>query len=233
MKLITIDRGNTNATLGLHLNGELQSVSPFSSELIEPNVTTMQSIVGKNDLKIPNLYPLAKFRSPTHFLDMPIQYSLTLGEDRISTAYYAFKKDFKKTIIIDAGSFITIDLVSGSGLTRGFRGGFIFPGITKLLKIYQEGAQLPNLVNQSLLMNKLEWPQNTETAILAATSKMLHESIYQIIENEKPERILLTGGDAQKILPIISSSTPVDLTPHLVHLGLSQIHQSLVSLKLI
>lgn len=229
MKLITIDRGNTNITLGLHENGNLKSVSPFTPDLLVPNTPTMISIVGKNDLNIPNQYPLKNFRTESMFIDMPVNYSMTLGEDRLSTAYYAFKKSNQKTIIIDAGTFLTVDIVN----QNGFLGGYIFPGIRKTLGIYGQSAQLPRLKNDLFFLESEGLPQNTESAILAASKKIFQCSLENIIENESPDKIIITGGEAHLIRTTLNSSIPIDSIPHLVHSGLSLIHQNLVSLKLI
>jgi hypothetical protein len=69
--------------------------------------------------------------------------------------------------------------------------------------------------------------------VVEKTKMMIESSLEKIIQEQKPEKIIMTGGDRQLVSQMINSSTPVDLIPHLVHLGLSQIHQNLVSLKLI
>ena len=229
MKLLTIDRGNTNTTLGIHQNGELESVTNFDSKLIIPHTPIMISNVGRNQLEIPNQFPLKNFRSETHFVDMPVNYAMSLGDDRLATAYYAYKKELKKIMIIDSGTFLTVDFVD----QNGFLGGYIFPGIKKILNTYSDGAQLPHELDESKRIELETIPQNTESAILAATNKMISSSLNNIIENEKPNKIIVSGGDAKKIYKMLNSSIQVDLIHHLVHLGLSQIHQNLISLKLI
>jgi type III pantothenate kinase len=229
MKLFTLDRGNTNVTLGVHQNDELLSVEPYKNSQLDSNIPIIVSIVGVNNLNLSQPITLKKFRTETHFLDMPINYSMTLGEDRIATAYYVYKKEKYKTMIIDAGTFLTVDFVNQSG----FMGGYIFPGVKRILETYKESAQLPNLLNNSLEGLPKHLPQNTESAILSATKMMIESSLEKIIQEQKPEKIIMTGGDRQLVSQMINSSTPVDLIPHLVHLGLSQIHQNLVSLKLI
>ena len=189
----------------------------------------MISIVGKNDLNLPNQYPLKKFRTESLFIDLPVKYSMTLGEDRLSTAYYAYKKGIQKTMIIDAGTFLTVDIVN----QQGFLGGYIFPGIRKTLEIYGESAQLPILKNDLFVLEAKGLPQDTESAILTASRKIFQCSLENIITNENPDKIIITGGEAHLIRPALSSSIPIDSIPHLVHLGLYLIHQSLVSLKLI
>ena len=79
MKLFTIDRGNTNVTIGVHQNNELLSVVPYKQELLDSNIPIIVSIVGASDLNLPQPITLKKFRTETHFLDMPINYSKTLG----------------------------------------------------------------------------------------------------------------------------------------------------------
>ena len=59
---------------------------------------------------------------------MPVHYQKSLGEDRLALAYYAYKTLQSPTMIIDGGTFLTIDFVNSDG----FLGGYIAPIDTAL-----------------------------------------------------------------------------------------------------
>lgn len=223
MRLVTIDNGNTNPSVGLFTNNILTQVIPLADYHQLKDDFILTSSVGK-DLKIKASFDLKKKRTSTHFFDMPVHYAETLGEDRMVAAFGVFKKihSNETRLIIDAGTFMTCDLVS----ENGFIGGYIFPGITHFLKIYGESAQLPVLAKNDLTKNNLEIPQTTTEAILKATYIYIRSSLESIIEKYRPQKIIFTGGDCKLIAEILNSSIPSEIDRHLIHLTLSLIYQS-------
>lgn len=223
MRLVTIDNGNTNPSVGLFTNNILTQVIPLADYQQLNDDFILISSVGK-DLKIKATFDLKTKRTSTHFFDMPVHYSETLGEDRVIAAFGVFKKihSHESRLIIDAGTFMTCDLVS----ENGFIGGYIFPGITHFLKIYGESAQLPVLAKNELSKISLEIPQTTSEAILKATYIYIKSSIESVIEKFQPQKIIITGGDCKLISEILNSSIPSEIDHHLIHLTLSLIYQS-------
>lgn len=224
MRLITIDNGNTNCTVGIFENQKLKEVVSFKDYQKQDDDFILISSVGK-PLSIKSNYDLKKHRSSTHFFDMPVHYAMTLGDDRMIAAYGIYKqiKNNDLHLIIDAGTFITCDLVSKDG----FLGGYIFPGIERFLATY---ANSENLVQYSIgdlkkESHKIQLPQTTEEAILEATKIYITESIAKIIRAASPNKVTLTGGNAIEVKELINLEVPFELSHHLVHLALGLLHQ--------
>lgn len=228
MKLITVDIGNTHKTVAEYDSDyHLVKVFPFSDYIQSADDYILISQVGKKSELNPN-FEIKKLRSETFFVDMPVKYSMHLGEDRLCASYALYKKEEllstkKKILIVDAGTFITCDFVSQDG----FLGGYILPGLFRLLEAYSKSAQLPLLALSEVINVKPELPQTTDEAITKAICLLIKSSILEMINVQKPDQVFFTGGDAQKIMDLLkpSSLIPFDLSPHLVHLGLSKIHQ--------
>ncbi len=227
MRVVTIDNGNTNPSVGFFSNGILTQVLALASYIPDPNDYILISSVGKK-LSLKPSFDLKTKRTKSHFFDMPVYYSETLGEDRLVAAYSLFKKwetSNKKILVIDAGTFMTCDLVS----SKGFEGGYIFPGISHFLKMYGESALLPVLSKQDLPLLTNDLPKETSEAILKASLIYLRSSLNSIIETTHPDRLVFTGGDGELIFKIINSSIPSEIDRHLIHLALSSIYQTQLS----
>ncbi len=227
MRIVTIDNGNTNPSVAFFSNGILTQVLSLKEYVPEKNDYILISSVGKK-LALQASFELKSKRTKTHFFDMPVNYSESLGEDRLIAAYGIYKKSHsvnQKFLIIDAGTFMTCDVVS----SRGFEGGYIFPGISHFLKAYGESVQLPVLPKNELTKLDSQLPHNTNEAILKASIVYLRSSINQIIETTKPDRLIFTGGDGELVSMILNSSIPFEIDRHLIHLALSSIYQTQLS----
>ncbi len=222
MRLITIDNGNTHPTVGTFNDGVLQSVVPLDQYIQVPNDFILVASVGYA-LPIKSNFDLKTKRSKTHFFDMKVNYSATLGDDRLIASYQVFKKIKKheKVLLIDAGTFITVDLITDDG----FQGGYIFPGFSRFLKIYSESAQLPSLSKDLLFKSHSDIPHTTEEAILMATELYLKASVEEIINKTTPDKVIITGGSANEIKKLISLKVHSETDRHLIHSGLSLIHE--------
>lgn len=220
--LLTIDNGNTSSTVGLYETG-LSKVVPL--EDLSADEKSKVSVVissqvgdGFKDWEGPKFIELKSLIKDNHLLEMPINYSESLGEDRLAGAYWIFKNIIKtrkaeKVMFIDAGTFTTLDLITSDG----FEGGHIFPGTGTLLKSFSEGKKLPNL--PVIEMNELTaLPKSTEQAIYSSV-QMAEQGLYEKWwDRFRPEIIILSGGLAfwhKKYLP-----EQIIEQPHIVHLGL-------------
>lgn len=221
MRLITIDNGNSRATVAYFDRGVLSSVVPFEQYSPEKGDVLLISSVGK-PLNIKPSHDLKQKRTKTHFFDMKVNYSETLGDDRLITSYGVYKKlkDQEKVLLIDAGTFITCDIVSNDG----FEGGYIFPGISRFLKIYSDSAQLPHLSKDLLFKESSGLPHTTEEAIIKAAEIYLKSCLNEVIKKNAPDKIIFTGGNALEIKNFLSSEVRSELDRHLVHSALSLIH---------
>lgn len=222
MRLITIDNGNTNPNVGYFDNGVLKSVVPLAQYVSEKNDYILISSVGKK-IDIKPSFDLKTKRSKTHFFDMKVNYSESLGDDRLIASYGLFKnlKPNEKVLLIDAGTFITCDVVAA----EGFLGGYIFPGIERFLATYSDSAQLPRLSKESLFKTTTLLPHSTDEAILMATEMYLKASLEEIIKQTAPDKIIFTGGSAEDMNKLISLKVRSETDRHLIHSALSLIHE--------
>jgi len=226
MRLITIDNGNSNPHVGIFQGEELLEVialkeySPLADDYI------LVSDVGY-PLPYKASFDLKKIRhnkENPNFLEMPVHYSETLGDDRLFLAYFLFKKLEANELIlaIDAGTFITMDVIN----EKGFHGGFIFPGEQTFLDSYQKGSKLPVVSPRETLANT--FPQSTEEAIIGALNIYLDSILETVINKAAPSRIVITGGSQEiiknKILKL-NLVNQLETDPHLIHQALALIYQ--------
>jgi type III pantothenate kinase len=176
---------------------------------------------------------LLSFRSHFHdhqFFEMPVHYESTLGDDRLINAYAYFisKKKLQphfKGLIIDAGTFLTMDVVD----EHGFQGGFILPGIQTLLQSYQRGQKLPTLDKKDFTpLSSMELPQKTSEAIMFSVDGLLENFIAKCVCCYGPfTEIILTGGEANWINRYLEKLNPTgktNLSPHYIHLSLHELY---------
>ncbi|MCF8058731.1 MAG: type III pantothenate kinase [Bacteriovoracaceae bacterium] len=205
----TFDIGNSHPHAGSFQNGTLKEVSPFSLSDIDQLANGQNKIVCSVSKKVASSAIFQNFGES--FKGMPVHYSATLGHDRLALASLAYHWLQKEVIIIDAGTFITVDCVS----LDGFIGGYIIPGITTLLKTYQNGEQL--FTAQLETSNNQQWPKNTQEAI-SCGSKLLVDALFEKIATlTNNKSVILTGGSADLLAPYLK---PAFIEPHLIHYSL-------------
>jgi type III pantothenate kinase len=226
MRIITVDNGNTNPHVGIFQDERLQKIIPLKEFIPLNEDFILTSNVGEPLHFKPSFNFKDKFKN-NFFFDMPVNYSETLGDDRLIIALALFEKlkTNESILSIDAGTFITLDLINHSG----FQGGFIFPGVTTFLSSYQKGSLLPLLkIKNDFELNEL--PHSTEDAILGATEIYLNSILENIIKKINPNKIIITGGSIEliknKIVKLSLSKVQLETVPHLIHLSLFEIYQN-------
>lgn len=162
-------------------------------------------LAGRPDLSADHVPAVKPTASPSPELP-PLRYSETPEQDRA-------------TLIIDAGTAITFDALLADG---SHRGGQIMPGISMLRESLLQGTRLPP--HQTLDQHD-PWGLDTGPAIAAASlqapaalAERLRTALHQ--ETGKIPRLLMTGGDAERLVPLLSQT--VHLQPDLVLIGLSR-----------
>ncbi|MCR9296174.1 MAG: type III pantothenate kinase [bacterium] len=137
-------------------------------------------------------------------------------------------------IVIQAGSAVTVDLVTSSDQRTRFQGGAIVPGVPMMLRLLGQAAdQLPEVDADALLGGDLrEMPplpgKNTEQAMLCGVASALVGGVMHLVSRYRdmfhdiqPEGLLpviLSGGDGPRLAPYISE--PLLVEPDLVQRGL-------------
>ena len=140
------------------------------------------------------------------YVDMKNYYE-TMGIDRIFAC-----EALSNGVIVDAGSAITVDVVS-DGI---FQGGFIYPGSKAMSQTYKNiSSALDYEFNYNLDLNNL--PKNSADAISYGFLKTLYGEV-----NSYDKDIYLTGGDAQKLHSIFPNAT---IQKELIFNGMKKILQ--------
>ena len=228
--ILTIDNGNTSPSVGTFApSGNLDHIHPLSTFLDSNDIDNHTIVLADVGRPIPQLenhhkiLRVAGLREGNSFLGMPVHYSPSLGEDRLVSGWKIYREKMGATVLIDAGTFITIDLIDH----RGFQGGYILPGIQTFLNSYSAGADLPLPENfHPNAMADHTPPRDTMEALLASCRLYLHSVIKQTLSRHSPfTRVCLTGGDASRLTPFLPERTPLQCEPHLTHKALYEITQ--------
>ena len=232
--ILTIDNGNSCSSIGRFKHGTLKEVIPLISFLKSETLLPYHLIMADVGPPIPelqqysNIIRVKNLRRKDMFLDMPVNYASTLGEDRLATSYYIYKEKiekegFNKAVLVDSGTFITIDIIG----TNGHMGGLILPGIQTFLNAYSAGVHLPKLTcpaEFNMTENSFDLPNTTEKAILESCKLYLRGTLQTILSKISPvPRLYLTGGQESylaKTLNDILPDTLIERDPYMLHKGL-------------
>jgi type III pantothenate kinase len=153
--------------------------------------------------------PHDQLRKVTH-LDVPMALDVEspekLGIDRLLAAFAAYQSNKCKgpIVSIQAGTAVTVDLVSSTGC---FMGGAILPGMGLALSSLSRGTSKLPLINNVVSNSEATLPgKNTEQAILAGVqASILGGTIYLVkryrsahADNQIP--VVVSGGDGPFIV---------------------------------
>ena len=147
----------------------------------------------------------------------------TLGADRVAAACGAWGlHPGEASVVIDAGTCITVDFVSDDGV---YHGGAIMPGLGMCLNaLHEKTARLP-LVSLDGVERAPVLGRSTEESILAGTlgATMLALAGYVALYREKCPKlnVLLAGGDASRLAA--AGATGWEMEPLLTLRGLNEI----------
>lgn len=233
--LVTLDFGNSNPHAGLFQKNQgkwdlikvvpWNELSLFLNQLeMTPNNTqfVLSEVKAREEELLPLLqqgYLLTRVKDywrGERFAGMPVNYVKTLGEDRLITAHYSYKTDKTSTLIIDAGTFVTMDIVDGSG----YHGGYIIPGAQVYSSLYGQGEQLKDVKVE--ISYKPGLPHTTYDA-MAGSYKAFAALAREMINGNGVRKIILTGGQTslwETFLKDMKSSLKIDTQPHFIHWAL-------------
>jgi len=170
---------------------------------------------------------LANDRLP---IEIRVDHPDQVGTDRLlaAVATNRLRSNDRPAIVIDAGSAITIDLVSADG---AFQGGVILPGLEMVAKAMAEQTDLLPLVRCS--MSDEPPPvlgKSTAAAIRSGlfwgTVGAVREMVGRLSsELESRPQLFLAGGDAARLAPFLEET--VQIVPELVLAGIGLAYQNL------
>lgn len=174
--MLLCDIGNTS--YHFYQDGKLykKSVESFSPQDIKEKVyfISVNSAVKQKLVTLFNWVDLAEYIEIEKYYD-------TMGVDRIVAIEAS-----SDSVILDAGSAITVDVVKN----EQFMGGFIYPGATAMQKTYENiSPALAYSFNFDVELDIM--PKNSQDAISYGFLKTLY---VEVTSHNLP--IVLTGGDA-------------------------------------
>ncbi len=234
--ILTIDQGNTLTKCALFsVDKKLITSFPFDkfkSILKNYNLSTLNtkfikvSVTDrKEEFPLTTLDVKSYFKN-AHFLNMPVNYNETIGLDRLVASYYCYGHENKSYLVIDTGTFTTIDSVD----IKGFNGGYILPGLNTIEKSYSQGSHLaiPDTINTKLSFN---FPNTTQLAIHQGAIISYLAPIKEIIIQTRPSNLLITGGNGEILYKYLYSEkkslfrpdASIQLEQSLVHNALAEI----------
>lgn len=155
-----------------------------------------------------------------------------LGVDRWLALLGARREGEGAALVVDAGTAVTYDLLLGDG---SHLGGLILPGIEAMRASLLQGTRIGALIPDTGVQIPLSepWATDTASAVLAvgiqalgALAERLHDRLVgRCRESSEPDRgaprLLITGGDAERLAPAIGR--PLRIVPDLVLRGLSRL----------
>ena len=137
-----------------------------------------------------------------------------VGIDRLLASAAAFAESPPNTalVIADAGTAITVDLLSAEGT---FLGGTIAPGLQMMLKSLRAGTSLlPEIaLDDCASLPATSTTDGMRAGILHGAASLidgLRDRLDETVEN--PVISILTGGDAQRLHPLTRSNWQCDST---------------------
>jgi len=219
-ELFTVDIGNTNSSYVQWVDDKplVKSIEDINttSKVIVSNVTNRSL-----SLKTPSIQTIYQ-KEMSSFGKMPSSYGFKAGIDRLVYAYFAFEKinsciGWERVLLIDSGTFSTIDIVSKDG----FEGGIITPGIKLLDSSFNSGENL-NTPKKEATQTFEKYPYKDTNSTLKNSSWFILESIIlRTLAENKVDQILITGGNGE-ILNNRLSSLGITSTydPLFVHRGI-------------
>ena len=151
-----------------------------------------------------------------------------VGSDRLANAFAVWKTYGTDAIVVDIGTAVTLDVVSGEGK---FLGGVIVPGIEMAADaLHEKTALLPRVVPQPV---QSVLGKDTVSAIRSGLAHGYAALISGLVEKLKNElalsgglRIVLTGGHGETFQALLRNLR-IAFEPDLTLKGLHLIYQAI------
>jgi len=137
-----------------------------------------------------------------------------LGVDRWMAVLAVFEKTGRASVVVDAGSAVTIDLITGDGVHQG---GYIVPGVRLLQESLWKGTSQVK-VDQLAGGNTHDPGTSTDQAVTRGCVLML-VALIERLAKEHSACLVITGGDG--LLLKAQMETQADYFADLVLDGLS------------
>jgi type III pantothenate kinase len=239
--LLAVDIGNTNIVIGIFdgKNPVKQwrlSTSPQRTadedaltieSLLEGCGIAMGSITGAVICSVvPSLTPGFEEMARTFLKVAPVTVSSRLelgikilyldpssvGADRIANAVAAVERYGKPAVVVDLGTATTFDVISADG---SYVGGVIAPGMgTSAEELFRKGARLSRVELRApgnIIGKTTE--ESLQSGIMHGTASQIDGLIEKISkEMERSPKVILTGGNAPIVSPLLATPHTLDMS---------------------
>jgi type III pantothenate kinase len=166
------------------------------------------------------------------YRDVPLKLDVEsperVGLDRLAAAAAAnrLRQPDRAAVVVDAGTAITVNLVTSDGV---FRGGVILPGFKLTARALAEGTDLLPLVPPDPTTEPPVIGRSTDAAIRSGlywgNVGAVRELVQRVSEGLAiPPQVSVTGGDAQRLAGYITADAR--FVPDLVLLGIASCRKS-------
>jgi type III pantothenate kinase len=227
MKLLVIDAGNSRIKWGLHENGgwiERGALATAEADRLSDAFSRLASaerVIAANVAGAPAAERIAeavsRFGLRVQWVEAREEQCgvrntyaepARLGADRWAALIGARQLHAGACVVVNAGTTLTADALNAEGI---FVGGFIVPGFTLMRAALASNTALLKLRDGHFSF----FPDNTAdamysgalNALAGAVDRMLH---YLTETGEEEASILLSGGDATLLEPMLSAPRLVD-----------------------
>ncbi len=241
-RFLAVTLGNTTAAAAVAPDGKLGEVTRVPVGEVEALRPALESAVAGDEdvpvvvasvtppvlgtfaalvMKVTGRPPLVAGRDFPIPIEIDVEEPAKVGVDRLLGALAAWRRCERACIVVDAGTAVTVDAVSGEGV---FLGGAIFPGPGLMARSLAEGtAQLPLVQPDRLSMPPHAIGRDTEQAIRSGIMQALSGGLVGLVRDMADEVgkrpvVYITGGYAPP--PGDGGDAPWTVSPELVLEGL-------------
>lgn len=191
-------------------NFNIKDINGVSISSVVPSVISVYKIFF-NEIRINPVFISSKIKLNIRICpENPEQ----LGSDRIVNASYAHFLNQKFQIVVDSGTALTIDIITGKG---DFLGGIIYPGLSSLAAcLHSSTAKLPLInINGNIKKPLKLVGTNSRTSILSGiyngtlflTEGFINNICRSYSVNINELQIIFTGGQAGFLFENINIKT--------------------------
>ncbi len=221
--LLVIDAGNTRTKWALVGNdGKLSDVEVclnvgIAKSLLQQAAQQADKAVIANVAGDSMAQQISQLLAPleTHFISAKTQacgvinsYHAALGADRWAALVAAWHINRWTTVVVNAGTAITIDALGTSTKNNGlFFGGTIMPGLRLMHESLSSNTAQLGAGEGSLS----EFPANTQDAIHTGCLNAVAGAIYLMMKRLEKQcgampKLVISGGDARKIAQALNAT---------------------------
>ena len=161
--------------------------------------------------------------------------SNSLGADRWAALIAAWHMHRQPTIVVNAGTAITIDALARDATNKGgvFIGGTIMPGLQLMLDVLKDKTALLKTAQDGMAST---FPSNTEDAIQTGCLNAILGAIMLMMQHlEKHSaflpKLVVSGGDANRIAETLKNSLIIKLGLKRVIIAENLVLQGLILLE--